>query len=403
MKQYVTGNRMLWMKNLTLVLVWICWMAAPAFAGDSPQIDRPAIVPDQAIQSSLEALVSADEQQVAVRTEESVRESFEQLRKMAGTDKELVLQLLYFDTHARTERARWLSMAIVKLLEIPNETFVEVGLSLLNAGDDATQRLAFKCLARTDRNSDGDIDFGRYEAILRDKRESPPQGLIRYMYDRDSQAAVIAVARVYSPNVPEPEIVAHTKRGVIEAADYFASRPEWWAHLYVATMMNKEPYLQTPALMKRLQNETDPLVRQVLDRLPASLEENAAPAEPPAAAKTLKTFELHIPFGRDKADIDAGAQPQLDEIAQLLKANPQFTARVEGHTDKTKKSSVSYSQKLTERRAQAVLDYVAKIGEVEASRISAVGVGFAFPKAPNDPVMGNPENRRIVVHIQEGP
>ena len=378
-------------------------MAFSAFAGDVPMLDCPTLMPDQAIQSSLEALISFDEQPVPARTEESIRRSFEQLRKMAGQDKELVLQLLYFDQHAATERARWLSMAVVKELGISNETFAEVGLSLLNAKDEATQKMAFKCLTRADRNSDGDIDFGRFETILREEKASPSQGLIRYMYDRDPQAAVIALARVFGPDTPEPEIAFNAKGGAIEAVDYFAGRSEWWAHLYVAVMMEKEPHLQTPALMKRLQNEMDPLVRQVLERLPASLEESPESVAGPIPLKTLKTFELHIPFESDKADLGVEVDPQLDEIAQLLRANPQFTARIEGHTDKTNKSSASYSQKLTERRAQAVLDYMAKFGGIEASRMAAVGVGFASPKVTNDVDYGNPENRRIEVHIQEVP
>ncbi len=249
------------------MLAGIWWMAFPIFAADARKSEHQPIVPNPTIQSFLKTLVSTNEQQALGGTEESVREKFEQLRKMAGQDKDLVLQLLYFDTHAGTERARWLTMAVVKELAISGDTFAEVGLSLLDAEDEATRKQAFGCLTRADRNSKGDIDFGRYEGILREKKQNPPQGLIRYMYDRNSQAALFSMSRVYGDKGAETELADQLKGDPKAALQSLADRPEWWAHLYVTETMQKNPQLRDPVILKKLETDEHPLVRETLAKM----------------------------------------------------------------------------------------------------------------------------------------
>ena len=372
-----------------------------AFADASGRAGGETVVPDKAVQSALQALLSSDSTQMFSGTLETLRARLDQLRRMAGHDEELVLQLLYYQTHAKNEREAMLSSVIIEQLAISNEIFVAAGLPLLDSNDESTRRLGFEVLTRADHGPGGGVDFTRYEGILREQGQNPPQGLIRYMYYRDPRAAVIAVARGCGQGGSEVELAAKATGNVKEAVEYFVGRPEWWAHLYVVAMMEKEPYLQTPDVMKRLQNDRNPLVREVLARLPVSMEATSKIWEPGPSAKTIKTFELHIPFENDKAVLVADVHPQLDEIAKLLKTNPKYIIKIEGHTDKTKRSNAGYSQKLTEQRARAVLDYLAKSNGIDMARMTAVGVGFASPKAPNNPDSGNLENRRIEVYIYE--
>ena len=131
---------------------------------------------------------------------------------------------------------------------------------------------------------------------------------------------------------------------------------------------------------------------------------NAPPAADAAAGKgsrVVKVFELRIPFDLDKTDITPESHASLDEVAQWLKDRPELTARIEGHSDQVKKSSATYSQKLTERRAQAVLQYPASKGGIAAHRLSAAGYGFSRPKEPNDLTnpSGTPANRRIEILV----
>jgi len=47
-----------------------------------------------------------------------------------------------------------------------------------------------------------------------------------------------------------------------------------------------------------------------------------------------------------------------------------------------------------------VQDYLARTHDISRSRMTAVGYGFSRPKAPNDPVNGNPVNRRVEIYIR---
>ena len=251
------------------------------------------------------------------------------------------------------------------------------------------------------KNGRVDPDFDGFSSYVERNKEPPPRKLVGYMYSLNPRVAVLAMARIYGGETAERQLAEQLKVDPKATLQSLAERPEWWAHLYVATMMEKDPGLQTPGIMKRLQDEKDPLVREILARLPASLVAVSTNDIPVASVETVKTIELYIPFESDKADIGVETHPQLDEIVEILKTDPQLTARIEGHTDKTRRSAESYSKQLTARRAQAVLDYLVNSGGIEANRLEAVGVGFAFPKVPNDPISGNPANKRIVLHIQK--
>jgi OOP family OmpA-OmpF porin len=70
------------------------------------------------------------------------------------------------------------------------------------------------------------------------------------------------------------------------------------------------------------------------------------------------------------------------------------TARIEiaGHTDAAGEDG--FNQALSEKRAQAVLDYLVKAG-LPADRFTAVGYGSTQPVAANDSNEGKAQNRRI--------
>lgn len=101
------------------------------------------------------------------------------------------------------------------------------------------------------------------------------------------------------------------------------------------------------------------------------------PPPPPAPARfekvTLAATEL---FAFDSAEL-AGAQPKLDQIAQsLMSGNFNGNITVSGYTDRI--GSDAYNLKLSQRRADAVKNYLASKG-VNAGRLSAVGKGESNP------------------------
>jgi outer membrane protein OmpA-like peptidoglycan-associated protein len=124
----------------------------------------------------------------------------------------------------------------------------------------------------------------------------------------------------------------------------------------------------------------------------------APPPPPPAPAPPMKKKIVlrGVNFDTDKSNIRADAQPILDEAASTLKENGDVNVSVEGHTDS--RASEAYNQKLSERRADSVAEYLEK-GGVAKSRLSTVGFGEAQPVATNDTAAGRQENRRVELRI----
>jgi outer membrane protein OmpA-like peptidoglycan-associated protein len=147
---------------------------------------------------------------------------------------------------------------------------------------------------------------------------------------------------------------------------------------------------------------TDPLVRDTDKGGVADghevIEDNTNPLDP---SDDLQLFTLDIKFDYDRAEIKPQYFKDLDIIGKVLTRDPGSTARIEGHADKLQKSVARYNQKLSERRAQAALDYLATTHPIARNRMVAVGYGFTRPKAANHPISGNPVNRRVEVYIRE--
>jgi OOP family OmpA-OmpF porin len=130
----------------------------------------------------------------------------------------------------------------------------------------------------------------------------------------------------------------------------------------------------------------------------------AAPAPPPPSPAEPKRIVLRgINFDFDKSNIKREFQPVLDEAAQILRDNSNVKVMIEGYTDSI--GTEAYNQRLSERRARAVRQYLISKGTA-ADRLEAVGRGESNPVAPNTLPDGrdNPEgramNRRAELKVQ---
>jgi len=85
---------------------------------------------------------------------------------------------------------------------------------------------------------------------------------------------------------------------------------------------------------------------------------------------TLRADAIHFAF--NSAEIQPAGYPALNEWVKLMKDNPFMTAEIQGHTDAV--GSDEYNQRLSERRAGAVVDYLASQG-VERMRLTPIGYG----------------------------
>jgi outer membrane protein OmpA-like peptidoglycan-associated protein len=103
-------------------------------------------------------------------------------------------------------------------------------------------------------------------------------------------------------------------------------------------------------------------------------------------------------FEWDQATLQAVSFPVLDEVALALKENITFKVQIEGHA--SSEGSYDHNQTLSEKRAEAVLDYLAAHG-VGRERLVSKGFSSSVPAATNTTEAGREQNRRVefVVHF----
>ncbi|MGX1742593.1 OmpA family protein [Bosea sp. NPDC055353] len=100
-----------------------------------------------------------------------------------------------------------------------------------------------------------------------------------------------------------------------------------------------------------------------------------------------------ILFDFDKAEIKPESQPQLQQIAALLKRNPALRLDVVGHTDG--QGGAAYNLKLSDARAFAVVADLAMRHGIDRTRLNPVGKGMDQPIASNADEAGRAQNRRV--------
>ena len=104
-------------------------------------------------------------------------------------------------------------------------------------------------------------------------------------------------------------------------------------------------------------------------------------------------------FDFDKADIRADAAQALKQLATLIRAYPAGRVELEGHTDS--KGDDAYNQRLSQRRAESVKQWLVRNEAIAADRLSTRGAGESRPVASNDDESGRQRNRRVEVVIHK--
>jgi len=128
-----------------------------------------------------------------------------------------------------------------------------------------------------------------------------------------------------------------------------------------------------------------------------------APMPPPRAGEPAprmaeKIVLRGVNFDFDKSNIRPDAAVILDEAVRLLGTGGGSAVSIEGHTDWI--GTDAYNQGLSERRANAVMNYLVDHG-VAASRLSTTGYGESRPIASNQTREGRALNRRVELLVQE--
>ena len=106
---------------------------------------------------------------------------------------------------------------------------------------------------------------------------------------------------------------------------------------------------------------------------------------------------LHVLFAFDKSILTEADVTELQKAVTFVKKYPGAKIRLDGYTDSI--GTDAYNIKLSERRAEAVKNYLIKEAGIDSSNISAVGHGKADPVADNKTAEGRAKNRRVEVSI----
>lgn len=115
------------------------------------------------------------------------------------------------------------------------------------------------------------------------------------------------------------------------------------------------------------------------------------------AVKKLNEFARAIYFNSGKTSFRKGVTGKLDLIAGIMKEYPKANFSIQGHTDSS--GSNSLNQRLSEKRAKAVLDYLITKGGIDSRRLTSAGFGEDYPIADNKTRAGRAENRRVEIKL----
>ncbi len=104
-----------------------------------------------------------------------------------------------------------------------------------------------------------------------------------------------------------------------------------------------------------------------------------------------------LTFASGTTKLGQGPFASLNDLAAWLKANPDKTVALVGHTDA--EGSLEANISLSRQRADAVMDRLATAYDVPKSQMTADGVGFLSPLASNMTEDGRAQNRRVEAMI----
>lgn len=109
--------------------------------------------------------------------------------------------------------------------------------------------------------------------------------------------------------------------------------------------------------------------------------------------------DVAVTFGFDKSVLTAEDRGQLDTFGAQLGSAKGFILEVTGGTDSI--GSAQYNYELSQRRADAVVQYLASKYSVPAHRFYLIGIGKDKAVAPNTTAEGRKQNRRVQIRLLE--
>ena len=113
----------------------------------------------------------------------------------------------------------------------------------------------------------------------------------------------------------------------------------------------------------------------------------------------IYSVEDRVLFDTEKAEIKPGAAEALQQITGSIGQRYRTSqVRVMGFADS--RGDKSYNRELSEKRAEAVKNYLVSNGKIDAARVSVEPMGETMPVATNATATGRQENRRVEIAVR---
>ena len=226
------------------------------------------------------------------------------------------------------------------------------------------------------------------EAVHKDDAGSQREKNYAYIALRRSELAIAAASEALARQ--EQERAEQTYKTELEKrSDQASAASSQYAQQLTQTQRELQQNTQT---LQRRQQELEE-ARIAADRAQAELRQAEAVREEEGRLIISLSGVLFEPGGNTLSKL---AERRLDTVAQALGAYKDRPILVEGYTDA--RGSDSMNQELSQRRADAVREYLERRG-VAPERIRAIGKGESNPVASNDTAEGRANNRRVEIVV----
>ena len=107
--------------------------------------------------------------------------------------------------------------------------------------------------------------------------------------------------------------------------------------------------------------------------------------------------ETSVHFGFNKDNLTKDAKEAIDQLAASVATTKGYIITLEGATDSV--GSADYNYDLSQRRADAVIQYLASQKDIPAYKIYLIGLGKDKPVETNKTSAGRAKNRRVDIHL----
>lgn len=250
---------------------------------------------------------------------------------------------------------------------------------------------------------------------------TPPQELLnaRTAYDKASHGPAAALAPADLENARQALAVAEKSEKEDPSApktrdlSYVAERRSLQAMAIGRAMEDQKAHADADAAFKQTRDQQLTQTQAALtEQTQKTAAEQAARMSAEARARdavqklsqlasikedtrgTMITLSGSVLFASNKSDLLPDARERLNQVANVLKEQPDMSFTVIGHTDS--QGNDEFNRALSQRRADSVRDYLVSRG-VDSSHVRSVGRGKDEPIADNGTAEGRANNRRVEI------